>query len=148
MPGPRLLSLEPLIGPINIERAIWRDDDGPGFPFRTGIKWVIVGGESGPGRRPARVEWVRQIRDECPAHREVTFFLKQWALIDAMADANRISGGQIVEGPITTSHPKVKSAMLSVPLLDGVQYASAPPMFATDVLPVTREEAPGGVHPR
>lgn len=46
----RFLSIEPLLedlGEIDL----------------TGIDWVIVGGESGPGARPMRVEWVRSIRD-------------------------------------------------------------------------------------
>ena len=29
----------------------------------TGIDWLIVGGESGPGHRPMEVEWVRDLRD-------------------------------------------------------------------------------------
>ena len=43
----------------------------------TGIDWVIVGGESGPGARPMDPRWVRSIRDRC--HRAgVPFFFKQW----------------------------------------------------------------------
>lgn len=37
------------------------------------INWVIVGGESGPGARPLREEWVLDIRDQCHAAR-VPFF--------------------------------------------------------------------------
>lgn len=33
----------------------------------TGIDWVIVGGESGPGARPMQLEWAREIRDACLA---------------------------------------------------------------------------------
>jgi protein gp37 len=60
----KFLSVEPLLGPI------------PRLPLR-GIDWVIVGGESGPGARPMRPEWVRQIRDRCARYR-VPFFFKQW----------------------------------------------------------------------
>jgi protein gp37 len=42
-----------------------------------GIDWVIVGGESGPGARPMREEWVISIRDQCRSAR-VPFFFKQW----------------------------------------------------------------------
>ena len=59
----RFLSVEPLLGPI------------PELPLK-GIGWVIVGGESGPGHRPIRPEWVRSIRDQC-AHAGVAFFFKQ-----------------------------------------------------------------------
>lgn len=48
----RFLSCEPLLGPL-------------GTLNLTGIDWVIVGGESGPGARPVREEWVTHIRDQC-----------------------------------------------------------------------------------
>ena len=41
------------------------------------IHWVIVGGESGPGARPMKEDWVREIRDWCLAE-GVPFFFKQW----------------------------------------------------------------------
>ena len=60
----RFLSLEPLLGPLSK-----LDLDG--------IHWVIVGGESGPGARPIREEWVRDLRDQC-VRAKVPFFFKQW----------------------------------------------------------------------
>lgn len=60
----KFLSLEPLLGPLT------------DIPLH-GIDWVIVGGESGPGARPMKAEWVREIRDNCLRH-EVPFFFKQW----------------------------------------------------------------------
>jgi protein gp37 len=60
----RFLSLEPLLGPI------------PDLPL-SGVHWVIVGGESGPGARRMDPDWVLQIRDRCLAH-GVPFFFKQW----------------------------------------------------------------------
>ena len=39
--------------------------------------WVIVGGESGPGARPMKADWVREIRDNC-LRSGVPFFFKQW----------------------------------------------------------------------
>jgi protein gp37 len=60
----RFLSCEPLIGPL---------DDLP----LDGIHWVIVGGESGPGARPMKKEWVLSILRQCRAAR-VPFFFKQW----------------------------------------------------------------------
>ena len=60
----RFLSLEPLLGPL------------PGLDL-SGIDWVIVGGESGPGARPMQAEWVRAIRDGC-VQENVPFFFKQW----------------------------------------------------------------------
>jgi protein gp37 len=42
-----------------------------------GIRWVIVGGESGPKARPMKVEWVNRIREQCEKN-GVSFFFKQW----------------------------------------------------------------------
>lgn len=39
--------------------------------------WVICGGESGPGARPVRPDWVRSLRDQC-VEAAVPFFFKQW----------------------------------------------------------------------
>lgn len=60
----KFCSFEPLLGPLP---AIDLD----------GIDWVIVGGESGPGSRPIKAEWVRQVRDACLSQ-EIAFFFKQW----------------------------------------------------------------------
>lgn len=60
----RFLSCEPLLGSlseINLD----------------GIGWVIAGGESGPGYRPMRLEWAREIRDAA-TNADVPFFFKQW----------------------------------------------------------------------
>ena len=60
----KFLSLEPLIGPLH-------DLD------LSGIDWVIVGGESGPGAREMKKKWVVDIRDQCERE-NVLFFFKQW----------------------------------------------------------------------
>ncbi len=60
----RFLSVEPLLEDLGIVDL-------------TGIHWVIVGGESGPGARPLDPGWVASIRDRCVAA-GVPFFFKQW----------------------------------------------------------------------
>lgn len=60
----RFLSIEPMIGPVD-EVSL------------QGIAWVIVGGESGPRRRPMDPNWVRDVRDRCTAE-GLRFFFKQW----------------------------------------------------------------------
>lgn len=76
----RFLSVEPMLGPIDLTRAWWitnsEGEQSPSFWARVGIDWVIVGGESGPDARPFQVEWARQLRDQCRAA-GVPFFLKQ-----------------------------------------------------------------------
>ncbi len=60
----KFLSIEPLLGRI------------PNLNL-DGIDWVIVGGESGPGARPMKPEWVMDIRNQCK-RAGVPFFFKQW----------------------------------------------------------------------
>ena len=60
----RFVSLELLLGPV------------ASLDVR-GLDWVIVGGESGPGARPMKEEWVIDIRDRC-LNARVPFFFKQW----------------------------------------------------------------------
>jgi len=74
----RFLSVEPLLGAI------------PRLPLK-GIHWVIVGGESGPGARPMKIEWVREIRDQCVT-KEVPFFFKQWG------GTNKKRTGRVLDG--------------------------------------------------
>lgn len=60
----KFLSVEPLLGPITKMNL-------------KGIDWVIVGGESGPGAREVKKEWITDIRDQC-VKAKVPFFFKQW----------------------------------------------------------------------
>lgn len=82
----RFLSLEPLLGPL------------PRLDL-TGIDWVIVGGESGPGARPMHPDWARDIRDRCVAA-GVPFFFKQWGQFAPEANhrggyAESVKGGLV-----------------------------------------------------
>jgi protein gp37 len=43
----------------------------------SGIGWVIVGGESGPGARKMKEEWVFEIKEQAVAY-GIPFFFKQW----------------------------------------------------------------------
>ena len=44
---------------------------------RSGLDWIIVGGESGPDARPMHPDWARSIRAQCH-EAGVPFFFKQW----------------------------------------------------------------------
>lgn len=66
----KFLSCEPLLGLLNLKQA---------FNKKNGVKWVIVGGESGNKRtiRPMLTVWARFVRDQCEKAR-VPFFFKQF----------------------------------------------------------------------
>lgn len=81
----RFLSMEPLLGPVDITR--WLRQGEP----RTSLDWVIVGGESGPGARPVDGDWVRSLRDQCEASGEA-FFFKQWGGRTPKANGREIDG--------------------------------------------------------
>jgi protein gp37 len=85
----RFLSLEPLLGPL------------PGLGL-AGIDWVIVGGESGPGARPMRPEWVVDLRDQCAAA-GVPFFFKQWGGTRKKAAGRTLEGRTWDEMPSLTA---------------------------------------------
>lgn len=96
----RFVSAEPLLGPLDFTSICWRDEDADiranaltaeawvensdsasaysnACDGVTGLDWIIVGGESGPGARPMHPAWARSIRDQCAAA-GVPFFFKQW----------------------------------------------------------------------
>ena len=76
------LSLEPLVGPVDLSGVCEPLDSecvehhycGPsgGSP----LNWVVIGGESGPGARPCRVEWITDLVDQC-REAGVPCFVKQ-----------------------------------------------------------------------
>ena len=86
----RFVSAEPLLGPLELwHRESCGDCDpciggkaaqcavGGYFVGMLGaLDWVIVGGESGPGKRPVDLAWMRSIRDQCQAA-GVPLFVKQ-----------------------------------------------------------------------
>ncbi len=81
----KFLSLEPLLGPL------------PTLDV-TGIQWVIVGGESGPGARVMSGNWAAEIRDICIKAR-VPFFFKQWG------GFFKAKNGRTLEGRIWNEMP-------------------------------------------
>ena len=79
VPGKKFLSLEPLLGPIDITMALEEFQPlNPDLSRKPApIDAVILGGETGPGARPMHPDWVRSIRDQCAAA-GVPFFFKGW----------------------------------------------------------------------
>ena len=84
------VSAEPLLGPIDITSTMTRlayldHSLASVLDILPGIDLVIVGGESGPDRRPMDLEWARSIRDQC-AEAGVAFFGKQWDKVQPLPD--------------------------------------------------------------
>jgi len=81
----RFLSCEPLIGPLD------------NLPLKD-IHWVIVGGESGPGSRPMKSQWVESIQAQCE-DAEVSFFFKQWGGVRKHRTGRTLNGRIFDEMP-------------------------------------------------
>jgi protein gp37 len=87
----RFLSIEPLLEDL-------------GTIDLTGIDWVIVGGESGPGARPMRAEWVRAIKAQCD-QQGTLFFFKQWGGIRKAITGRHLNGHTYNAMPARTNTP-------------------------------------------
>jgi protein gp37 len=93
----KFLSIEPLLGPI------------PNLDLE-GIDWVIVGGESGPGARPMKPEWVMDIRNQC-RRAGVPFFFKQWGGVRKKKAGRELEGRTWDEMPVTTAGIHLRGAL-------------------------------------
>ena len=81
----RFISAEPLLGPLE------------GLDLG-GIDWLIAGGESGPGHRPVKEEWIVDLQKRCRDER-VAFFFKQWGGIRSKAGGRTLRGREWSEMP-------------------------------------------------
>lgn len=83
----KFLSLEPLLGELkNLDLCQ--------------IDWAIVGGESGYGARPIKLEWVLDIQKQCKEY-QVPFFFKQWG------GFNKKKTGRLLEGRTYDEMPRL-----------------------------------------
>jgi protein gp37 len=87
----RFVSAEPLLGSL-----IGLD--------LTDVNWLIVGGESGPRRRPPRAEWVHELQDMALAA-DVAFFFKQWG------GRTPAAGGRLLDGREWAQFPDDRQAV-------------------------------------
>jgi protein gp37 len=84
----KFLSFEPLLGPL------------PDLELN-GINWVIVGGESGPGARLIKEDWILDIKKKCKEEYNIPFFFKQWGGV------NKKKTGRILQGKTWDNYPKI-----------------------------------------
>ncbi|MGW5003194.1 phage Gp37/Gp68 family protein [Streptomyces hydrogenans] len=86
----RWISAEPLLGPVDLTQFVGQEH---------GLDWVVAGGESGTGARPAHPDWFRSLRDQC-ATANVPFFFKQYG-------AWHPTGWLVIGGPREKNHAMV-----------------------------------------
>lgn len=123
-PAFAFLSMEPLLGPVDISRQLWEPcpnaegiimDPGTGSyeccgkcdftgigdePRENGIDWVIVGGESGSNARPMELDWARNLRAQCEAA-QVVFNFKQ------VGGRGADKGGHELDGRLYLGRPSI-----------------------------------------
>ncbi|HME34947.1 MAG TPA: phage Gp37/Gp68 family protein [Candidatus Sulfotelmatobacter sp.] len=83
----KFLSVEPLLEDLE-------------FVDLSDIDWVIVGGESGPGARPMKEEWVCDLLRCCRQYK-VPFFFKQWGGVQKKKAGRELKGQTYDEFPFT-----------------------------------------------
>lgn len=93
----KFLSCEPLLGPM------------PNLDL-TGINWVIVGGESGPGARIVKKEWVIDLLRLCKKN-HIPYFFKQWGGV------NKKQAGRILAGRTWDERPPLAHEMQQMAFL-------------------------------
>ena len=93
----KFLSIEPLLGPIADLNL-------------SGIDWVIVGGESGPGARAIQRNWVVDIRRQC-RQAGVAFFFKQWGGVNKKKTGRKLDGRTYDEMPINQNDEGVQQSL-------------------------------------
>ncbi len=73
----------------------------------SGIHWIIVGGDSGPGARPIEAKWVKEIRKQCRVA-GVPFFFRQWGGVQKKRN------GRVLDGRTWDQMPKGRGLELKV----------------------------------
>lgn len=102
--GFRFVSVEPMIGPVRLDKL---EDDELGADwnaFDAGLDWVLCGCESGPKRRPMDPAWARSLRDQC-ADAEVPFYLKQMDVGGKVVASPKLDGAVHAEFPAIGAKP-------------------------------------------
>jgi len=86
----RFVSVEPMLEAIDF-----------GFLPECGaeLDWVICGCESGPSRRPCKIDWIRSLRDQC-TDAGVPFFLKQ------MPGDGKLVKMPVLDGKVWNQYPR------------------------------------------
>ena len=102
----RFVSIEPMLGPVRLQRdwlmcpggaeyghgmSLTRVHAGGCCDRHPRIHWVICGSESGPNHRKTKIEWIRDLREQCISA-NVPFFLKQMEINGRMVKMPELDG--------------------------------------------------------
>jgi len=93
-----------------------------------GIEFVVAGGESGPGARPAHPDWFRSLRDQCAAA-GVPFMFKAWGEWIPRPDIERKPQGSLLKDWRIWTDDVVMERVgkkRAGRLLDGVEHMETP----------------------
>ena len=82
--------LRQLLRRAHVQEPALEQIDWAGYEF---IKWLVCGGESGPGARPMYPDWARSARDWATLNR-IPFYFKQWGGV-SKKQAGRLLDGQL-----------------------------------------------------
>jgi protein gp37 len=95
------------------------------------INWAIVGGESGPGARPMKKQWVLSVRDHCREF-DVPFFFKQWGGVRKKKNGRLLDGRTYDEYPhrVASEVPERASCLaLAHNILNSFRRTTSPSPF-------------------
>jgi protein gp37 len=96
----RFVSIEPMLSKIDLKLYDYAVSCGSHSVRKYFLRWVICGAESGPKRRRTKIEWIRNLKDQC-VNAHAPFFLKQM---------------------------EINGKVVTMPELDGVIYNQMPDM--------------------
>jgi protein gp37 len=146
------ISYEPALGPLDLDVEYLTAKLGR-YPFKglqsehrtkliDMLDWVIAGGESGPGARPAHPDWFRSLRDQCAVAREHG---------DAHAVALVATKDCEVAGHVPAHHQADVTAALALEDDHAADHRAgqvhAPLEPGPGAIPVFRHRLIGGAHP-
>lgn len=116
----RWLSMEPLLGQIDLERI--EEPGGDVFSATygwhepvtlarvRGVDWVVVGGESGPEARPMHPDWATALRDQC-ARGGVPFLFKQWGEWMPICEMTEEQADKAYKSKVKAKNPEDQAVM-------------------------------------
>ncbi len=116
----RWLSMEPLLGAIDLERI--QEPSGDvfnatyGWPEAgtlqrvRGVDWVVVGGESGPEARPMHPDWATALRDQC-SRGGVPFLFKQWGEWLPICEMSEGKVAKVYKPKVKATNPEDQEAL-------------------------------------